>query len=143
MAGVNKLSEISTKAEFAVSMAKTARKDVAHPGPLWYHAIGLLNAFYAINEELKNRTKNGGDDILRTTIEAWWKENDPEVKSFFGSARNKATHQGEVTVEPELEWEDDTINETEHPVPIARITIKGTEIKLSVGRVFGSNGGLN
>lgn len=133
---MSKLNQLHIKAEFAVGAVNAARKQVNHPGPLWYHAIGLFNAFYAINEELKNRTKNAGDDDLRLSVEHWWEENKATVDGFFGSARNTATHQGDIYVEPVLEWEWDIPNDTQHPIAKASVTVGSSKIQGMPGANF-------
>lgn len=128
MAKINKLLEIYSKAEYALAATNRARKEISHPGSLWYHAIGMFNAFYAINEELKIRTKNGNDKALTAAVDAWLQTNADTIKAFFGNARNVATHQGEITVEPCVEWEWDIANDTEHPIARATFTVKGSSI---------------
>jgi len=128
VAKINKLAEVFAKAEYAVGAVDAARREVHHPGPLWYHAIGLFNAFYAINEELKTRTQNGNDGNLTAAVIAWRKANAAAIEAFFGNARNIATHQGAIAVEPILEWELDIANDTQHPVAKAIVTVKGSTI---------------
>lgn len=136
MTRVNKLAEIYAKAEYAVGAVSSARKEANHPGSLWYHAIGLFNAFYAINEELQKRTKNSGDLRLAAAINAWWDANGSTVKAFFGSARNTATHQGEIITESFLEWEWDIPGDTKHPVTRASVTVKNSSIDRMPGLEF-------
>ncbi|WP_155773330.1 hypothetical protein [Rhizobium leguminosarum] len=133
---VNKLVEIYAKANYAVSAVGAARREAHHPGPLWYHAIGLFNAFYAINEELRKRTKNGNDVHLTAAVDAWWQSNRDVVSAFFGDARNTATHQGEIVTEAFVEWELDVANDTEHPIAKASVTVKNSTIKKMPGVEF-------
>lgn len=129
MAKANKLVEVLAKAEYAVGMTEQAKDSVHHPGGLWYHAIGMFNAFYSINEELKIRLKNGGDKDLKEAVEDWWKANDATVKGFFGNARNVATHQGEIVCEYFTWWEVDDWNDTRNPFRSAMVTVKDSSIK--------------
>jgi hypothetical protein len=129
MPKVNKLVEVLAKAEYAVGMTEQARDSVHHPGGLWYHAIGMFNAFYSINEELKIRLKNGGDTDLKNAVEDWWKANEATVKGFFGNARNVATHQGEIVCEYFTWWEADDWNDTRHPFRSAMVTVKDSSIE--------------
>lgn len=133
---VNKLSEIHAKAEYAVNAVVAARKQVNHPGPLWYHAIGLFNAFYAINDELAKRTQNGPDKNLFDAVKAWRDANTVAINDFFGAARNTATHQGEIVTEPYVEWEWDIPNDTEHPLSKAYVTVKNSKITAIPGGDF-------
>jgi|SRR5215217_3501256 len=133
---VNKLAEIHAKAEYAVNAVIAARKQVNHPGPLWYHAIGLFNAFYAINEELGKRTQNGPDTNLVDAVKAWRSANTSAIGNFFGAARNTATHQGEIITEPYVEWEWDIPNDTEHPLSKAHVTVKSSKITEMPGDEF-------
>lgn len=126
---VNKLVEVLAKAEYAVGMSNQAKNSVHHPGGLWYHAIGMFNAFYSINEEIKIRLKNGGDLELKGAVEDWWKANEVTVKGFFGSARSVATHQGAIQCEYFTWWEIDHWNNTEHPFRSAKVTVDNSSIQ--------------
>lgn len=126
MAKPSKLVEVFAKAEYARDMVVQAQDSIHHPGGLWYHAIGLFNAYYAIVEELLNRTKNGNDVALTQAVDAWWTANRVKVGSFFQRERNVATHQGEIEVEYFTEWEIDHANDTSQPVRSARVSIKGS-----------------
>lgn len=132
----NKLVEVMAKVDYAASIAKYDRQAVNHPGGLWYHAIGLFNAFYAINEELRNRTQNDPDVALCESVKLWRKNNKLKIKSFFEKARNNTVHQGDIQVEYYTEWEDDYVNDTSHPIMKAHITIHGTNIKKMTGEEF-------
>lgn len=134
--GKSKLSAIYEKAEYAVGMAKQAQDHVKHPGGLWYHAVGMLNAYYALREELSKRTKNTNDQNLRAAINAWLQNNQAAADAFFGNARNVATHQGDIDVEYFTEWEDDPLNDTSHPIRGAKVSIKGNVIKAMPGDEF-------
>ncbi|MDP9573890.1 UNVERIFIED_ORG: hypothetical protein J2W66_004393 [Agrobacterium larrymoorei] len=133
---LNKLSEIHAKADYAVNAVLAARKQVNHPGPLWYHAIGLFNAFYAINEELAKRTQNVPDTKLAGAVKDWRAANRAAISSFFGTARNTATHHGEIVTEPYVEWEWDISNDTEHPRSKAHVTVKNSKINEMPGDDF-------
>lgn len=126
---INKLAEVLAKAEYAVGMTKQATDAVHHPGGLWYHAIGMFNAFYSINEELKIRLKNADDLELKVAVESWWATNDVSVKGFFGNARNVATHQGDIECEYFTWWEIDHWNDTEHPFRSAKVSVRGSTIQ--------------
>lgn len=126
MAKASKLVEVFAKAEYARDMVTQAQDSIHHPGGLWYHAIGLFNAYYAIIEELLNRTKNGNDVALTQAVDAWWVANKPKANSFFQRERNIATHQGEIEVEYFTEWEPDHVNDTSHPIRSAKVSIKGS-----------------
>lgn len=132
----NKLVEVMAKVDYAASVAKYNKQDVNHPGGLWYHAIGLFNAYYAINEELKNRTQNDPDTALSDSVRLWRSNNGPKIGSFFKNARNNTVHQGDVQVEYFTEWEDDYINDTSYPIIKAHITIQGTNINQMKGEEF-------
>ena len=80
---------IHSKAVYAVGMATQAQNHVQHPGGLWYHAVGMLNAYYALREELSKRTKNTTDQHLRAAVDAWLNTNQVAADSFFGKARSK------------------------------------------------------
>lgn len=129
IAVANKLVEVLAKAEYAVEMAEQAKGSVHHPGGLWYHAIGMFNAFYSINEELKIRLKNGDDMELKASVEDWWKENEKTVRAFFGDARNVATHRGEIDCQYYTKWEADHWNDTEHPFRSAMVSVKRSKIQ--------------
>lgn len=126
MARASKLVEVFAKAEYAREMIVQARDSIHHPGGLWYHAIGLFNAYYAIIEELLNRTKNGNDVALTQAVDAWWTANKAKANSFFQRERNIATHQGEIEVDYFTEWEIDHLNDTSDPVRSAKVSIKGS-----------------
>lgn len=132
----NKLVELLDKADYAVGMSARIRDQIDHPQGLWYHAIGMFNAFYAINEEMKTRTQNGSDVHLTAAVRQWRTENEEQIKSFFGSARNTATHQGEITVQSYTEWETDDVNDTSHPVKKANVTVKGSKVDRMSGDDF-------
>lgn len=126
---INKLVEVLSKAEYAVEMAEQAKDSIHHPGGLWYHAIGMFNAYYAITQELLNRTKNGKDAELRAAVDEWWNANRDAANAFFYSERNVATHSGEVDVEYFTEWELDDWNDTRHPIRSAHVSVKGSKIQ--------------
>jgi hypothetical protein len=125
----NRLVSVYAKADFAVGMANQARDHVRHPGGLWYHAVGMMNAFFAITEELKTRTMNVPDQQLKEAVQVWRDANRSKVASFFGPARNTATHQGDIHVEPFTDWEEDAANDTSHPIKRTRVSVNGSAIK--------------
>ncbi|RWH83969.1 MAG: hypothetical protein EOQ87_31615 [Mesorhizobium sp.] len=126
---INKLVEVLAKAEYAVEMADQAKDSIHHPGGLWYHAIGMFNAYYAITQELLNRTKNGNDAELRAAVDAWWNANRATANAFFHHERNVATHSGEIDVEYFTEWELDDWHDTDRPVRSAQVSVKGSRIQ--------------
>lgn len=136
MAGPNLLHELFLKAEYALGSAEAARGLVNSPGGLWYHAIGLFNAFYSLNEEMVKRTKNSGDTNLSAAIDAWRAENKEKIDSIFGSARQIATHRGGIQTEAFQHWEIDLANDTEHPYMRAHVTVDDTDIQQMEGGEF-------
>ena len=127
MAKPSKLVEVFAKAEYARDMVIQAQDSIHHPGGLWYHAVGLFNAYYAIIEELLNRTKNGNDVALTQAVDTWWTANRVTAGSFFQRERNTVTHKGEIEVEYFTEWEIDHANDTSRPVRSAKVSIKGSK----------------
>ncbi|MET2829797.1 hypothetical protein [Mesorhizobium shangrilense] len=126
LAKVNKLVEIFAKANYAVEMVEQAQDSAHHPGGLWYHAIAMFNGYYAIIEELLNRTKNGSDSDLSAAVDSWWDANRQKANSYFQRERNVVTHQGEIEVEYINQWEIDHWNDTERPFRSARVSIKSS-----------------
>ncbi|CAH1653420.1 conserved hypothetical protein [Hyphomicrobiales bacterium] len=133
---VRRLEVLHSKVVYAVGMATQARDHVQHPGGLWYHAVGMLNAYYALREELTKRTKNTNDQHLRAAIDAWLQAKQADADAFFGNARNIATHQGDIQVEYFTEWEVDTWNDTSRPVRSAKVSVKGGLIDAMPGDEF-------
>lgn len=136
MAGLNLLHELFLKANYALGSADAARRFVNSPGALWYHAIGLFNAFYSLNEEMVKRTKNASDVDLSATIDAWRTANKEKIDIFFGKARQVATHRGGIQTEAFQHWEIDHANDTQHPYMRAHVTVDETDIKQMEGIEF-------
>ncbi|MEP1586325.1 MULTISPECIES: hypothetical protein [Rhodobacterales] len=136
MAGPNLLHELFLKASYGLRSAETARGLFNSPGGLWYHAIGLFNAFYSLNEEMLKRTKNSGDAKLTAAIDAWRANNSDKINSFFGRARQIATHRGGIHTDAFQHWETDHANDTEHPYMRAYVTVDDTDIKQMEGSEF-------
>lgn len=123
-----KLQSIHEKAGMAIGATKFYRQFIRHPGALWYHAIALFNAFYSLTEELKMAQNTKDDPILVQEVQTWRTTNAATLQSFFGTARNTATHQGAVFVEGHQEWEEDIANDTRHPIQRANITVSSSDI---------------
>ncbi|MGG7567297.1 hypothetical protein ACQ5SO_14195 [Rhodovulum sp. DZ06] len=125
---IKALRDISEKAEFALQVAQGLESTQLSRAALWRHAMGLLNAFYALNEELKNRTQNTGDDTLKRIIQAWRSANSSRLGQFFGTARNTLLHQGAVQLTAATEWEEDVWHDTERPISRSFISIQSSAI---------------
>ena len=123
------LLEIYNKTEFALSMAKNLKEEEAYYHSFWYHAIGILNAFYALREELTKKTKNVKDNILTNSINCWLDKNSNKLNSFFGNARNKATHHGKVSISWRQEREEDRTFDRGVLIDHYFITIHDSNIK--------------
>jgi len=136
MAGSNLLHELFLKVGYCLSSVETARDLIDSPGGLWYHAIGLLNAFYSLNEEMLKRTKNSTDTNLNAAIDAWRANNKEMIQSFFGRAREIATHRGSISTEAFQHWEIDRANDTERPYMRSFVTVDETDINQMEGREF-------
>lgn len=124
----NRLLSIKIKTEYAISAVSAARDQANIKGAVWYHAIGLFNAFYALNKELKIHTQNSDDVHLTAAVKAWRNANKSSIEAFFGTARNTATHQGMISTEAYLEWHEDFLNDTEFPVRKANVTVDNSKI---------------
>lgn len=136
MPGSNLLQELFLKSGYCLCSAESARGLINSPGGLWYHAIGLFNAFYSLNEEMVKRTKNSADADLNAAIDAWRKNNKEKIDSFFGNARQIATHRGGIYTEAFQHWEIDHANDTEHPYMRSWVTVDNTDIKQMEGCEF-------
>lgn len=136
MAGSNLLHELFLKAGYCLGSAESARGFINSPGGLWYHAIGLFNAFYSLNEEMMKRTKNSADANLTAAIDAWRANNKEKIDSFFGRARQIATHRGGIYTEAFQHWEIDHANDTEHPYIRSYVTVDDTDINQMEGSEF-------
>lgn len=130
------LTSVHGKVQFALSMIGSARESAITPEGLWYHAVGMLNAFYAVREELFKTVPNGCDKGLKGIIETWRKENREKLDGFFGRARDIATHQGAVKVSRGVDWILLDYLDTVEPKQFSRITIKGTPITSMRGDAF-------
>ncbi|NBJ10735.1 hypothetical protein [Microvirga arsenatis] len=122
------LQSVADRVEYALLMIKNSEDACRFEGGLWYHAIAVLNGFYAIREELKNSTANTPDRALSDAVKAWRNLNGSKLNSFFGRARDTATHQGAITTCNHTEWEVDIWHDTSFPEKYARITVKDSTI---------------
>ena len=136
MAGSNLLQELFLKPGYCLGSAESARGFINSPGGLWYHAIGLFNAFYSLNEEMVKRTQNSTDTNLNAAIVVWRANNKEKIDSFFGKARQIATHRGGIYTEEFQHWEIDHANDTEHPYMLSYVTVVDTDIKRMEGSDF-------
>ena len=130
------LKPVTDKVRYAITTCGNIAAECRFQGPLWYHCIGLMNGFYAIIEELKRNVSNNKDPILDPIIRGWMASNATAMSSKLGHARNIATHQGQIVTSDHIEWEIDTWNDTEHPEPYAKVTVKGTSIQNMRGDEF-------
>ncbi|SMC47597.1 hypothetical protein SAMN06295998_101568 [Primorskyibacter flagellatus] len=124
------------KVGYCLGSAESALGFINSPGGLWYHAIGLFNAFYSLNEEMVRRTQNSADANLNAAIVAWRANNKEKIDSFFGKARQIATHRGGIYTEEFQHWEIDHANDTEHPYMRSYVTVDDTDIKRMEGSDF-------
>ena len=77
------LQGVADKVDYALMMIKVSENACRFEGGLWYHSIAILNAFYAIREELVKRVANGSDRILSDAVKAWRDRNSDKLNSFF------------------------------------------------------------
>ena len=131
-----RLQGVTDKVDFALTMCVRAKGDCNTRGGLWYHAIGLMNAFYAINEELIKVLANNKDAVLSPVVRDWYVANKDEMSAKLGHARNLSTHRAKLDTTDHLEWQVDTWHDTEHPVIVAKVTVKATDIQALTGPEF-------
>jgi len=122
------IQSVKDKLDFAFTALSQAEDYIHHPAGLWYHSIAIMNAYYALREELTNRTSNSHDTALDAVVKKWLANNKQALDAAFGTARNKATHQGTVVVKGTFFNEYDSIADATGPRQTAKITVDGTGV---------------
>jgi hypothetical protein len=130
------LQSVAEKIEYGLLMTERAKDSCNFSGGLYYHAIGMMNVFYAIVGELKDNIGNNKDPILSPVVRSWVTANMTALNNFFGKARNIATHQGEIETSNHQDWINDVHNDTEYPERYAVVTVKASPIQDMRGEDF-------
>jgi hypothetical protein len=130
------LQSVAEKIEYALLMTERAKDSCNFNGGLYYHALGMMNVFYAIVGELKDNIGNNKDPILSPAVRSWVTANKPALGTFFGKARNIATQQGEIETSNHQDWITDIQNDTEYPEGYATVTVKASPIQNMRGEDF-------
>lgn len=121
------LTNVADKTSFSLLMVDIISQQHIREASLWYHSIGLMNAYYAICEELKKNVANNKDPILSPIVKKWSTEKQEEINSFFGNGRNIATHRGNIKTQSYTTWVVDHHHDTEFPVQVSRVTVSNSE----------------
>lgn len=130
------LQSVSDKIGYAIIMCERAKDHCDGQAGLWYHTLGMMNAFYAIVEEIKRLKSKKADALLGAVVRQWVDANTGKLDDLMTAARHTATHEGKVETTSETVWEVDVWNDTEFPTKDVRVTVPGHNIDRLTGEQF-------
>lgn len=120
------IAKVKMKAEHSLLLVELVAQQTQSEATIWYNIQGLLNAYYSITEEIIRKIGNTKDKALKEAVNEWMKKR-KKSDNLFGDARNKVTHRGLITIEREIFFILDEVNDTEYPSIKYTITIEESD----------------
>lgn len=120
-----KINEIERNINNTKHVAEKLLVENIGEATLWVLYHGFLNAIYSIREQLMKLD----EEPCQEAIADWKKTNRREsMNNSLQEIRNLSTHQGIFLTAEYTDWEDDIVNDTEHPFKVRTVSITGKRL---------------